>query len=705
MKQLRALLAALTLVAALAPEAARGQAPSDSTAPAEDLEQMLDEQTTDAETGEQLAERLARLAENPLRVNTASAAELADIPALTPLAAQRITQFRRENGPFGSLPELRRVEGVTSDVFLEARPYLRIGKRTAGAQATDPYPDPPAPGAVMRNLEYKLLQRVDRRIDLGRGYGDDSTRTTFLGSPEKLYTHLEARYERRVQLALTLEKDPGERFTWEPDTRTYGYDHVAGHLTFEDMGRLQTLVAGDFTASYGQGLALWSGTAFGKGRDPIGAVARSSDGLDGYASRTEDGFFRGLGATVRVTPDVSVSGWASRRLRDATLTDAPKIDSTRLVASNLVASGYHRTPNELAKKNALGEMFVGGAAEWSPRGAQLGLTAYHARYDRALEPPDRPYARYDFAGRRLTTASVYGRAFVGDLYLFGEAARAGGAYGAVAGGIYEAGRFAEVALTARRYPKDFASPYGSGFGERSGSPQNESGLYVGLRLKPAPNWTVAAYVDQYRFPWLRFTVPRPSQGYEARLVVEHRPRPWLQYYVQARTETRDTGFDYAPRPDGPRFDATREETRQSLRLHVSYEFADGLRLRSRLEGARYAAEGLDARRGFLLFQDLRWQPHPALRLDARLALFDTDGYPARIYVYENDLLYSFSVPAFFGRGQRAYLLARYEPLDDVVLELKYAATRYEHQAFVGSGLNRVAGNRLREVRGQLRWTF
>jgi len=34
---------------------------------------------------------------------------------------------------------------------------------------------------------------------------------------------------------------------------------------------------------------------------------------------------------------------------------------------------------------------------------------------------------------------------------------------------------------------------------------NERGLYMGIEVKPDRVWTINAYMDQFRFPWLRYS--------------------------------------------------------------------------------------------------------------------------------------------------------------------------------------------------------
>lgn len=509
-----------------------------------------------------------------------------------------------------------------------------------------------------------------------------------------------------MQLAFTLDKDPGEAFRWAPATDTYGFDHIAGHLALRNVGRIETLVLGDFTAEFGQGLALWQGLTFGKGRDPVSPLVREGRGLVPFASTSENRAFRGLAARVAVTPTVSVSGFASRRRRDATLDSSavgPEAEGP-VPARTLSTGGLHRTASELARKNTFRLSTVGGAVEYQSGPLRAGVVGYHNWFGRPLRPGNRPYRRFDVSGTQSAMVSAYATGYVGDYVIFGEAARApGGAVGALAGAALDHRAGVEAVLLARRYPPAFGGLYGGAFSE-SGGPRNEFGVYTGLRLRVAEDWWVAGYVDQYHFPWLRFGVPRPSSGLDTRLLVEAEPRPWLSSYLQFRAARDPDGTDRTG-PAGRRLAGVQREWRHSLRWHAEYAFSDRLTLRTRLEGTRVRVGEQSPSHGFLLYQGVGVQVSSSLELDARLALFDTDGFPSRLYAYERDLLYSFSVPALFGRGQRSYVLARYSPIPSLTLEGKYGVTWYPNRDTIGSGLGATDGPRVREVRLQLRWSF
>ena len=77
-------------------------------------------------------------------------------------------------------------------------------------------------------------------------------------------------------------------------------------------------------------------------------------------------------------------------------------------------------------------------------------------------------------------------------------------------------------------------------------------------------------------------------------------------------------------------------------------------------------------KGFLLFQEFNYsfRKIPVI-IWARYCLFNTDNWSSRIYTYENDLLYSFSIPAMAWQGCRSYIMAKWKIGDHSELRVKY----------------------------------
>lgn len=678
-----------------APDSTRG----DTTRIRDRLAPILDTFDATERLSAQLAERYAALADDPFDLNEASVSDLASIPTLSVGQARRIVRYRDEQGPFKRIAGLRSVKGITPTRFRALRPFVTVDSSTTTGTAARSVP---SFDTITSNLEFALVQRATRRLDLGRGYRENR----FLGPPGRLTTRARLHYQRHVQLALTLDKDPGEPLRWAPSTDTYGFDHVVGSLALRDLGPLDTFVAGNFTAQFGQGVALWQGFRLGKGRDPVSPVLRSGRGLLPYRSASEGGYFRGVGATVELLGSFFVTAFGSRRHRDATL-DSSLVehgDSGEPIPARTIASGgRHRTPSELARKGTFGEHTVGGALEYRSSSLHLGITGYRSHFGRPLRPGDKPYRRFRVSGRHTSMTSAYGTAHVDEYILFGEVARAAnGAYGGLVGAALDPGEVLQAVVLGRSYPPRLSNFYGNAFGE-SGGAQNEQGVYTGLRVRITENWRIGAYVDLFRSPWLQFNTPAPSSGWEGRTVLEYEPRPWLSTYIQARAQTEEAGTEH-PGPFGRTLDGLHEEKRYSVRWHGEYAYSDALTFRSRVEWTHYSSPETTAN-GFFLSQGVRFTPLPTLDVDAKIAFFDTDGFAARIYAYERDLLYSFSVPVFFDRGRRSYVLIQYEPTGTLTLEAKYGVTRYANRNTIGSGLNQIQGSRRRELRFQIRWSF
>ncbi len=734
---MRLSLFALLLVTLAAVPARAQDVPADSTGlPADstltpDLDATFEALLEDDADGDptELLELLTDLRDNPLDVNTATAAELAIVPALNALLAGDVVRYRTANGPFTSLPQLRSVPGITARVYLDARPYLSIGPRlrTSGAVTNGRFPRAPRPSEVLSGLRYTGIQRVQRRLDRQAGYitdPADSTRS-FAGSPERVYTRLTATYRRQFSANITLEKDPGEAFAFDTGTNTYGFDYVSAHIALLRAGRIEALVLGDYVAEFGQGVALWRASGFGKGPDAVGGPVRSGRGIRPYGSVDENNFFRGAALSLALTPSVTATAFASRRARDATVDtltfeiDDPDIPPDALdgaIVSSLGATGLHRTASELARKDAIEETLVGGAVEGRLTTRRLqakaGVLATQAVFDTPLGQGNRPDQLFAFSGDRATTLSVYGEARTRRLQAFGEGARGpGGGLGGVLGLGADLGGGAEVLLVGRHYDPDFNSLHGYPFGERNGIGNNETGLYAGVRVKPSRQWTVNAYLDQYRFPYLRFNVPRPSQGREALVTAEYRPRSYLRGYVQARTETREVGVDAGNIVPGTLVGGLGDATRQTLRIQGEWDASRTVRLRARVEGSRAVSAVLAntptpaATTGALVYQDVRVQALPWLRIDTRLTLFRTDDYDSRLYAFENDLTGVFSIPALSGRGVRGYVLVSAEPIDGLTVQAKLASTWLRGVTRIGSGTSLVQGDRVRDFGLQVRYRF
>jgi hypothetical protein len=120
----------------------------------------------------------------------------------------------------------------------------------------------------------------------------------------------------------------------------------------------------------------------------------------------------------------------------------------------------------------------------------------------------------------------------------------------------------------------------------------------------------------------------------------------------------------------------------------------------------YNKNSVNKESGFLTFMDLIFKPMMENYSGVlRLQYFETDSYDSRIYAYENDVLYSYSIPAFADKGFRYYLTVNYDLNKKISLWLRWAQTIYRNRNFIGSGLDEIEGNKRSELKLQARWIF
>jgi competence protein ComEA len=62
-----------------------------------------------------------------ININTASAAELQKLPRVGEKVAQRIVDFRAQNGEFKKIEEIMKVRGIGEKIFLQLKDLITVG--------------------------------------------------------------------------------------------------------------------------------------------------------------------------------------------------------------------------------------------------------------------------------------------------------------------------------------------------------------------------------------------------------------------------------------------------------------------------------------------------------------------------------------------------------------------------------------------------
>jgi len=640
-----------------------------------------------------LLDNLAGFIEKPLNLNQAEKEDLEKFMFLTDFQVQSLLDYRHEHGPLFSLYELQLVIGYDSTTIACLLPYI-----TAGDISTD---NRLYVKDILRKGEHEVILKEQRVLQTPEGYGEipDSSPqeagARYAGNRDRFLVRYRYHYQKRLYCGLTMEKDAGEEFF--TGSNPYGFDFFSGYVQVNDLGPLKSILIGDYQVTTGQGLTLGAGSAYGGSLFPS-TLYRRQEPLKKYGSADESLFLRGIAASVAVKR-ITFLAFLSYKSMDANITDT--LSSGEKVFSAFRETGYHRTVSEISDEKVISETALGGSAIYKNRWLKIGSTLVRYIYSGTKEEPDELYRLYEFRGDRLWNAGLDYNVSLRKLQLFGETSYGNDAFATLNGVLLNAHPLVSFSLLHRYYDPRYYARYASAVSQHS-RPCNENAFYAGTSFHPVKFLKITAYADLYHFPWMTYSARQPSAGSEFFVQADFIPQKNLSLSLRFRNKM--TGINYSaeelPIP------VLQNQKSNAIRLHCSYQVSKNLQLRCRAEFKTVVADSTGKADGFMLYQDLvyRFSKIP-IQLSMRYMFYRTDDYSARIYAYEDDVLFSYSIPAIYDEGNRSYLVVRYDACKNLTLWLKWGITVMDDADTLGTGLDEIDGNAKSEAKIQVRWTF
>jgi hypothetical protein len=636
-----------------------------------------------------LYENYLQLLAHPLDLNTATAEQLKALYVLTPAQVNALLAHREKVGPFYSVYELQTIEAIRKEDFLKLVPLVRVSdEQTRGGYRA-------WWKRILSEENNYLVMRYSQTLEKQRGYTNASTeRSRYQGTPEDLLVRFRVSRPGDFSLGFTAKKDAGEMFTWNPSNQYYGFGYISLHAQMQNKGAIKNLIIGDYQCQFGQGLMLGSVFGIGKNGETISSIRRSNVGFLPYTSQYEGGYMRGAAISYQVHKNILVHTFLSSRARDGNLSQ----DSSLATVSSFNYSGLHRTLNELNNRNTLQEKNAALMINFKNQFIDAGIMAHHTQFDKSLERSPTLYNSFAFQGNTNTNVGAYLNAIYANATFFGETAYTlGHGWGAVAGVITNVSPALDISILARHYARDYYSFYTNALAENS-LPQNESGIYWGWQYRFSKRSSLAGYMDFFEFPWLKYRSYRPSQGSEWLLRYQYKASRKVTLFVQvkeeikSRNQTKDTNLYQVS-----------SGTRRGFTSQIDFVATRQLQLKSRVQFSSFQFNGKTTQ-GMVLMQDATFDA-ARFSVTARYALFDTDDYDNRIYIYEPDTWLAFSFPAYSGQGIRNLLMLRYRITKKMNCWIRWSQTRYLSKDEIGSGGETIMGNSQNDVRFQVRIQF
>ncbi len=590
---------------------------------------------------EQLQTDLYTLHESPIDLNNTSDEELTQLYFLSPQQIDAILAYAYSH-PFESLYELRLIPELADYEIRDLLPFVYINREAINGEANQR--EALFPKEVFRNAKHEIITRIDaRNIEAYEG-------------TDPIYTQFRYRFDfrRRVTFGVQLRRPAGG---FARDLQ-YG-----AYLQLNDITpHLHTLVAGNFQASFGQGLVL--APVFHAGKSMyVTSIGQQREGLRYYSSVDGQGL-HGAGATLRLewnkTTRLDVSAlYSMRRANDSTwhhllganLTLRHKKLQVELTAiENLWSDSIHPYTNAKYNRHYFrgrNQAVIGASFRynhgWFDAFGEIATTQNYKRFEEALNG----------AANKPINSPNWGIATL------------------VGSRFYPASGISLIALY-RYYSPYFDNALGYAFSETSRL-GDENGGYLGFDITRLRNWRFIGYGDIFYFSGYKYGLGDATRtlGYDAMAEVQYHQSPITnhQWSLSLRLRARQKG------------DAT-------YSTRAQFDWAQGswsLRTTAdaNLTPSKLSTLNSKPTYGVSIAQDIAYDFQSPmsniqcpLSLRLRVQAFDARDWANRIYIYEHDVLYAFSIPAVYGLGGRAYLCLRWQIIPQLALYFRASETVY-----------------------------
>ena len=585
---------------------------------------------------EQLQTDLYALHESPIDLNNTSDEELTQLYFLSPQQIDAILAYAYRH-PFESLYELRLIPELADYEIRDLLPFVYINRAALNSETINT--DALYAKEIFAKAHHELLTRIDaRNIEAYEG-------------TDPIYTQFRYRFDfrRRVTFGVQLRR-PAGGFARDLQYGAYlQLNNITPHL--------HTLVAGNFQASFGQGLVL--APVFHSGKSMyVTSVGQQREGLRYYSSVDGEGL-HGAGATLR---------WEWNK-------------TTRLDVSALYSM---RHANDSTWHHLLGANLT-----LRHKKLQVELTAIENLWSDSIHPyTNAKYNRHYFRGHNQAVIGASFRYNHGWFDMFGEVATAQNhqitndqspitkshwGFGTIIGSRFYPTNGISLLALYRYYSPYFDNALGYAFSETSRL-GDENGGYLGFDITRLRNWRFIGYGDIFYFSGYKYGLGDATRtlGYDAMAEIQY---SWSKHPSFQGGDGGRLSLRLRARQKGDATYSTRAQ----------FDWAQGSwSLRTTAEAniipSKLSTLNSQLTYGFTIFQDVSYslplREGRGLGLRLRLQGFDAREWANRIYTYEHDVLYAYSIPAVYGLGGRAYLCLRWQIIPQLALYFRASETVY-----------------------------
>lgn len=668
------------------------------------LESIIENIEEDTDVNDILS-RLMDLALNPIDINKSEFRILLELKLISAVQYFQLKDYIIKVGRIQSVKEVQFLSSFNPTDITRISPFIKVEEDIQNT--------------MLRKLKYSYLKqqvliRYDQTVQRKQGYqkvsGEEllqNPNKSYLGTPSKILFKYKLEKKNKYRVGLVMEKDPGEVFLINkyPEIsknlllKTSIFDYNSAFLSITKIGIIDNLIIGDYHLQFGQGLTMWSNLAFGKSSE-VTDINRFSRGMIPNTSSVENQFFRGIALSINLNP-INLSVFYSNKNRDANVKEMDD-NGNVLSITSLQNTGTHRKINELSDRNSVNEQVLGGRISLKQNYFEIGVTIYQSRFDAELLPSTVTYKKFNFSGKNNACFGFDYFSIINKITFFGEiSVSQNGGSANLFGMSFHPNSYSKFSLLYRNYQPKYQNIYANAFSEYA-YPKNEKGFYVGCDLWLHASWQLRIYLDQFSFPWIKSNTNKPSKGVDFLAQLNYSSSENFNFYLRYKNklkEEKSTENDHW-------FDESIVNEKANFRLNFTYIISPTVSFQTRIEWVTITKSKDHLDEGILIFNEIIYASKKIpFKCSFRYTYFKTDTYASRIYTYERDVLYAFSIPSFYDKGSRIYLLLNYKIHDKLSSWLKISNTFYSEKQIIGTGSEEILGSSKTQFKIQLNYKF
>lgn len=599
-----------------------------------------DEETT-------IFESVEELLRNPININKAQVDDLLQIPFLDFSSANFIIAYRDSNKQYYSINELFLIDELSSELVNILKPLLTTSEQELVITEQKSF-------LKFIGSRNRLVNDIETREGYSKG--------NYLGNKLKLYNRIQASADKFF-VNITQEKDAGEKSLT---------DFYSASFSISDYSFVNKIILGDYNLTFGQGLTLAKPFGSRKGSFATLSVLKNQKNLSEYTSSDENRFFRGA------------AGYFTYSNFGLTLFYSTNNISVNLNGENKITSlkedGIFRTELDISKKHNTRLNNFGSSINYSLNKFKIGFLYQNLFYNNSFSED---YSIYIKDKNRFSFYSLDYSINFDDLFVSGEFSYNGLSTASINNLFINISRRFKLITSFRNYPSNYYNFFANGFGERSNT-QNEIGFYTGFQVY-TDFGIFDVYYDQFQFPNKNENKFQFS-GNELSLFYQNKLSRNFSLNFRIFIEQKDDEFIETTIQIG-------KSKREKVRTDLIYFASKNLRLKTRFELNYFSLDEASINEnGYLVYQDINFNPIPHLKFYGRIIVFKTDSFNTRIYEFENDLTGTFSSKPLFGDGFRWYLLIKYQIFNQLEIALKYSTTIRTDVESISSGNQEIRDN-------------